>query len=312
MDEFGLIRNYFADWPAGDSVRLGVGDDAAVLAPLAGQEWVVCTDTLVLGRHFRESCLPAAIGHKALAVNLSDLAAMGAQPHSFLLALTLPEVSPDWLHGFAAGLRAMAEDAGIALVGGDTTRGPLTITITALGLVPAGSALQRRGARPGDEVAVSGTVGDAALALKLGDQAPAGLRARLDQPSPRLALGSWLRGRASAAIDISDGLAQDLGHLLEASDVSAELQADLFPTSLGFRQLAAAADAYPLQLAGGDDYELCFTASPEQMKVILAAAPTPVTRIGRVLPARDGAPRLLVRDTDGATIATPTTGYQHF
>lgn len=312
MDEFGLIRTYFAHWPADDSVRLGVGDDAAVLAPSAGQEWVVCTDTLVAGRHFSEACAPASIGHKALAVNLSDLAAMGAQAHSFLLALTLPEVSPDWLRAFAAGLRSLAAEAGIALVGGDTTRGPLSITITAIGLVPAGSALQRRGARPGDEIAVSGSLGDAALALKLGAQAPEWLRARLDQPTPRLALGCFLRGRASAAIDVSDGLAQDLGHLLEASDVAAELLADQLPTSAQFRQLATAEDTHSLQLAGGDDYELCFTASPEDMKSILAESPALVTRIGRILPAKRDVSRLLVLGADGATIATPTTGYQHF
>lgn len=312
MDEFGLIRTYFADWPADDRVRLGVGDDAAVLALSTGQEWVVCTDTLVLGRHFSESCAPSAIGHKALAVNLSDLAAMGAEPHSFLLALTLPEASPDWLREFASGLRALAQEAGVALVGGDTTRGPLSITITALGLVPSGTALQRRGARPGDEIAVSGTLGDAALALELGDQAPERLRARLDRPVPRLSLGRWLRGRASAAIDVSDGLAQDLGHLLAASDVAAELNVGELPTSAEFRKWAAAEDAHRLQLAGGDDYELCFTASPEQMKAILAEAPMPIARIGRILPAQRNAPRLLVRDADGATIATPTTGFLHF
>ena len=312
MDEFGLIQTYFANWPASDSVRLGVGDDAAILAPSVGQEWVVCTDTLVVGRHFSEACAPEAIGHKALAVNLSDLAAMGAQPNSFLLALTVPEASAEWLHAFSAGLRGLADQANIALVGGDTTRGPLSITITALGLVPPGSALQRRGARPGDEIAISGTLGDAALALKLGDGAPPALRERLDQPTPRLALGHWLRGRASAAIDVSDGLAQDLGHLLEASNVAAELHIDQLPTSAGFRRLASAEEAVSLQLAGGDDYELCFTASPEQMRVILAQAPTPVTRIGRVLPAADGEPRLRVLRANGATIATPTTGYQHF
>lgn len=312
MDEFGLIQTYFANWPAGDSVRLGVGDDAAILAPSAGQEWVVCTDTLVVGRHFSEACAPEAIGHKALAVNLSDLAAMGAQPHSFLLALTLPEASAEWLRAFAAGLRDLATEANIALVGGDTTRGPLSITITALGLVCAGSALQRRGAQPGDEIAVSGTLGDAALALKLGDRAPELLRARLDQPTPRLKLGHWLRGRASAAIDVSDGLAQDLGHLLQASEVAAELQADRLPTSDAFRRMAAADEASALQLAGGDDYELCFTATPERMAAILAEAPEPVTRIGRILPAAEGEPRLQVLAADGATIATPISGYRHF
>ena len=312
MDEFGLIRTYFAHWPSDDSVRIGVGDDAAVLAPSAGQEWVVCTDTLVAGRHFSTATAPAAIGHKALAVNLSDLAAMGAQPHSFLLSLTLPEASAEWLQAFAAGLRELATQANIALVGGDTTRGPLSITITALGLVPAGSALQRRGAQPGDEIAVSGTLGDAALALKLGDRAPDVLRERLDQPTPRLTLGHWLRGQASAAIDVSDGLAQDLGHLLLASNVAAELQADRLPSSDAFRRLAAADEASALQLAGGDDYELCFTASPAQMAAILAEAPEPVTRIGRILPAAEVEPRLRVLGADGATIATPKTGYQHF
>lgn len=312
MDEFGLIRQYFSGWPASSAVKLGVGDDAAILAPAAGEEWVVCTDTLVEGRHFPASTEPDAIGHKALAVNLSDLAAMGARPVAFLLALTLPAPDEAWLVSFARGLRALAEAHQLALIGGDTTRGPLSITVTAIGAVPSGTGLRRSGAQVGDDIAVSGSLGDAALALRLGERAPPELRVRLDRPEPRLALGQWLRGQANAAIDVSDGLYQDLGHVLAASGVGAELWAERLPASDAFRQHMGGEHALALQLAGGDDYELCFTAAPERMRRIVEAAPVPVQRIGRVVAAGAGQAPLAVLDANGATIAAPTSGYQHF
>src|SRR6185503_9588976 len=213
MDEFELIRRYFAELtPPRDDVALGIGDDAALLQPPRGHEVVVTTDTIVAGRHFPEDTDPQAIGWKALAVNLSDLAAMGAEPRWFTLAVTLRMADPEWLSGFAAGLGALAREAGVQLVGGDTTQGPLSITITAMGTVPAGKALRRAGARVGDAICVTGTLGDAALGLRLlGESGGRGeaksadlekLRARLNRPVPRVAVGAALRGLAHAAIDL--------------------------------------------------------------------------------------------------------------
>ena len=272
MGEFELIARYF-DRPA-RRAALGVGDDCALLQPGAGMQLAVSSDMLVEGRHFLSSVDPARLGHKALAVNLSDLAACAAQPLAFTLALALPQAEATWLESFASGLLALADLHGCELVGGDTTRGPLNICITVFGEVPTGQALLRSGARDGDDIYVSGTLGDARLALEAfrGTIAlPADVfeqaRRRMEQPTPRVALGLALRGIASAAIDISDGLLGDLGHVLRSSGVGASID-----TAVALELLAARAPG-PGQwthpdaqrqlgwvLAGGDDYELAFTA----------------------------------------------------
>ena len=312
MGEFQLIRHYFAGLTAGsEGVLLGIGDDAALLALPAGHELVVTTDTLVAGRHFPEKTRAVDIGWKALAVNLSDLAAMGATPRWFTLALTLPEQSADWLAGFSEGLKALADLHGVALVGGDTTRGPLSITITAMGLVRSGTAMRRDGAVEGDLICVTGSLGDAALALRqLGEgSADHSLRRRLDRPTPRVEAGQILAEWGMAAIDLSDGLAGDLNHILVASQVGAELRADRLPQSPAFIR-AAPQDSLALQLHGGDDYELCVCLRGEDFQAAepkLAALGVPLTRIG-VITATPG-----LRLREGATVrAIEPRGYQHF
>ena len=293
MHEFDLIKRYFQK-PAAGSVKLGVGDDAAVLAVPPGYELVVTTDTLVSGVHFFADVSPATLGHKALAVNLSDLAAMGAQPAWFTLALTLPQADPEWVDAFAQGLFLLADSSGIALVGGDTTQGPLSITITAMGLVPQGQALTRGGAQTGDLVFVSGTIGDAAQALadlKKWGQTPTRLRARLECPTPRLALGQALRGLATACIDVSDGLVQDLGHILAASGRGAKINLSPF--------------------LSGDDYELLFTAPEHSLADIMAAAVAcecVVTPIGHI----QAEPGLHLIDEQGREYQPEKPGFQHF
>ena len=323
MDEFALIRRHFAGLStAGASgVRLGIGDDAAILAPPPDHELLMTSDTLVAGRHFPLTTAAFDIGWKALAVNLSDLAAMGAQPLWFLLALTVPSSDDDWLRGFAEGLGVLARDSGIALVGGDTTRGALSITITAVGCAPTGTALRRDGARAGDLVCVSGTLGDAALGLRrlvpLAEAAcaqtahdDAELRTRLDRPTPRLAAGLALRGRATAAIDLSDGLAGDLGHVLTASGVGAVIDAGALPMSEAFARQAQAAERLALQAAGGDDYELCVcvpAARLHEAQAAVAAAGSRLSVIGAVT-AEPG----LRWQRDGRPIEGPQHGYRHF
>ena len=297
---------------------LGIGDDCALLELPAGMQLAISTDMLVEGRHFLAGTDPVALGHKALAVNLSDLAAMGAQPLAFTLALALPDSDPDWLQGFSSGLLALADASAIELIGGDTTAGPRNLCLTVFGLVPADAALRRSGARPGDQLWVSGTPGDARLGLgHLLDQwqlAAADLQPclqRLQRPTPRLALGTALRGLASAAIDVSDGLLGDLGHILDASGVGARVDADAIPAS------AALAAQQPqrrrlCQLAGGDDYELLFCAPPGQHDAVLAAAAasaTPVCCIGRIEPQ----PGLRLHDAAGRALDPAAfPGYDHF
>jgi len=319
MGEFDLIARYFTR-PARRN-PLGVGDDCALLRPAPGMDLAVSTDMLVEGRHFLPTVAPRALGHKALAVNLSDLAACGAQPLAFTLALALPQVDEAWLAGFAEGLFALAEMHDCELVGGDTTRGPLTLSITVFGEVPAGKALLRSGARAGDDVWVSGTLGDARLALEsfrgtvsLPQPAFAAAWERMDRPRPRVALGLALRGIATAAIDVSDGLLGDLAHVLERSRVGATIDLSVAP-----RLLAASAQGLALPpervqdlvFAGGDDYELAFTAAPQHRTAVEAAAAqaaTPVTRIGRI----EAAPGLRLVDAQGQAVQRRFAGFDHF
>jgi len=292
MGEFDLIDRYFKR-PARRS-PLGAGDDCALLAPKPGMQLAVSTDMLVEGRHFLSTADPFKLGHKALAVNLSDLAACGAAPLAFTLALALPEANEAWLAPFARGLLALADEFQCELVGGDTTRGPLNICITVFGEVPAGQALLRSGARAGDDVYVSGTLGDARLALEVfrgGLSVPASAfelaRARMEQPTPRVALGQALRGIATAAIDVSDGLLGDLGHVLQQSQVGARIDVDAAFGLLATSNAAGlqAERQFEFVLAGGDDYELAFTAPAAQRGAVEAAAQesgTVVTRIGQI------------------------------
>lgn len=313
MSEFDAIRDLIADLPtARADVAVGPGDDGAVLRPPPDAELVVATDTLAAGRHFPEDTRAADVGWKALAVNLSDLAAMGADFGWAVVALTAPERDATWLDGFAAGLGELLRETGTALVGGDLTRGPLSVTVTAIGTVPAGAALRRGGARAGDAVCVTGTLGDAALGLSrwAGGEPPADAREahlhrRLTRPRPRP--GSALRGFASAAVDVSDGLAADLGHLLAASGAGARIRLDRLPRSAAFAALCPLARRAACQLAGGDDYELCVTLPPEKVSAAAAALGCGLTRIGEI----EAEPGLRVVDADGAPVAVPA-GYDHF
>ena len=314
LSEFDLIRRYFTHPVRDPDVLLGIGDDAALLRPPPGELLAVTTDTLIAGRHFPHDTPADAVGHKTLAVNLSDLAAMGATPRWILLALSLPAVDETWLAGLSQGLRALADAHGVTLIGGDTTRGELSLTITAIGTVPAGQALMRSGARPGDRIYVSGTPGDAGLGLRAtltpaGVQLSAGHRVyvkdRLDRPTPRIALGLALRGRATACLDVSDGLAQDLGHILKASGVGAELWLEKLPLSPALQSLPVE-DAWSLALSSGDDYELCFTLPPE-LDPIQLNLPEPVTCIG-VITAEPG----LRVFSGNIPVSVKSDGYQHF
>jgi thiamine-monophosphate kinase len=319
MGEFDLISRYF-ERPARRQ-PLGIGDDCALLQPAAGQQLAVSTDLLVEGRHFLSTVDPARLGHKALAVNLSDLAACGAEPIAFTLALALPAADAQWLEPFARGLLALADAHGCELVGGDTTRGPLCIGITVFGQVPPGRALLRSGAQVGDDLWASGTLGDARLALEVfrgTRQLPAPVfeaaRARMEQPTPRVALGLALRGIATAAIDVSDGFLGDVAHLLRRSGVGAEVDAGLAVGLLAARAPAGLTDdeALELVLAGGDDYELAFTAPAGARAAVEAAgrsAGTPVTRVGRIVP---GSGPVRVLDASGQPLARLFAGFDHF
>jgi thiamine-monophosphate kinase len=326
INEFDLIRQYF-DQPgladAADSIALGIGDDCALLRPIAGHVAAITTDTLVAGRHFSADTPAHAIGWKSLAVSLSDLAAIGATPQAFLLALTLPEFNASWLADFAAGLHALCNETSIHLIGGDTTRGPLTINITAIGQVPEMQALRRAGAKPGDFVCVTGTLGDAALALRLtkpplslaDDLSDASsfalyenLQKRLDYPTPRLAEGIRLRGIASAAIDLSDGLAGDLRHILDASNVGVEINVDDLPMSPAFEWFHDHRQRLQLQASGGDDYELCVCIPPQRLAEAQAAVGHLLKPVGRIT-ARTG---LRWLDHNGAVLNVELKGYDHF
>jgi thiamine-monophosphate kinase len=315
MGEFELIERHFQR-PVRRAV-LGVGDDCALVAPDPGMQLAVSTDMLVEGRHFLATVPPARLGHKALAVNLSDLAACGAEPLAFTLALALPRADEAFVEPFARGLLALADAHGIELVGGDTTAGPLAISITVFGQVPPGQALLRSGARPGDDLWASGLLGDARLALEVfrgtvslpGDGFEQARRA-METPTPRVALGLALRGVASAAIDLSDGLVGDLGHVLARSGVGATVDADTLPRSA---LLAAQPRALQLEcvVAGGDDYELLFTAPPARRDAVLEAgqrAGVDVSRCGRI----EAEPGLRLVDGDGRPLAARFRAFDHF
>ena len=327
MGEFDLIDRYFKRPArrAADHVVLGAGDDCALLAPVPGMQLAVSSDMLVEGRHFLSTVDAARLGHKALAVNLSDLAACGAKPLAFTLALSLPAIDEAWLAGFSRGLFALADAHGCELVGGDTTRGPLNICITVFGEVPTGAALLRSGAKPGDDIWVSGSLGDARLALEVfrgtvtvPAEVFAVARARMETPTPRVALGMALRGIATAAVDVSDGLLGDLGHVLKASRVGATVDADdaielidVCTRLPGTGRLFDLSAWRAFALAGGDDYELVFTA-PAALRADVAqasrASATPVARIGRI----ESEPGLRVVDARGVPLAQTFSSFDHF
>lgn len=320
LSEFDLIKRYFTRAPGADANRrigLGIGDDCALLRPAAGMELAISTDMLVEDRHFFAGAEPEALGHKCLAVNLSDLAAMGASPVAFTLALSLPQADPDWLEKFSRGLLALADAHACHLIGGDTTRGPRNICITVFGELPAGSGLRRDAARAGDDVWISGELGDARAALgALRDEitlAPDRLQQaalRLHRPTPRVALGIALRGVAHAAIDLSDGLGGDLAHILERSRCGASLQIDALPSGPVLREQPPALRR-AWSLGGGDDYELCFTAPAANRVTVLDIGrdlQIPLTRVGSI----DALPGLRLLDADGAILQLSSPSFDHF
>ncbi|WP_347332258.1 thiamine-phosphate kinase [Marinimicrobium locisalis] len=326
MGEFELIRHYFRQHSAEstpESVLLGVGDDAALLQPPAGESLVVTVDTLMAGAHFPQDAPAEEIGQRALRVNLSDLAAMGARPLWFTLALTLPEASEEWLRGFSRGLFAAAEEYGCTLVGGDTTRGPLSITVQAMGAVPTGLALRRDGASAGDYVLVTHTLGDSAGGLAVlqerlskdpGDEVRTFLTERYWRPMPRLEAASRLTGIASAALDISDGLLADLGHICEASDLGAEIFVEDLPLSAALQAATDQTQAREWALTGGDDYELCFTVPESQMGelgMLIASGELQASVVGRMRAGSGVDCRLHGEPFATQSFATQQ-GYTHF
>ncbi len=312
--EFDLVALVRARAPTRGDVVLGIGDDAALLQPPPGRQLVVAMDTLNAGVHFPVETSPADIGWKALAVNLSDLAAMGAEPAWCTLSLSLPEADPAWVQGFLDGFLALAGDCGVALVGGDTTRGPLSICVTAHGLVEPGAALRRDAARAGDLVWVTGTLGDAAGALaqwRSGTDVDPVLRGRLDRPTPRLAAGRALRGVAHACVDVSDGLLADLGHVCTASGVGAEVDVDALPCSQALALYAMGDARRALQGAGGDDYELCFTTAPtarDRVAGVAEATGVAIACIGRIV----ATPGVRAADAAGGPWRPAGSGHEHF
>jgi thiamine-monophosphate kinase len=318
MGEFELIDRFFRR-----PVRradLGIGDDCALLSPRPGHQLALSTDTLVEGRHFLSTVPPQRLGHKCLAVNLSDLAACAAEPRAFLLALSLPAVDEAWLQAFSRGLLDLADAHGCELIGGDTTRGPLAITVTVLGDVPQGEAVLRSGARPGDDIYVSGQIGAARLALEcfrgnigLPEQVFEDCRQRMEQPLPRVALGMALRGLASAMADISDGLVGDLGHILQQSGCGARVHIRACEELLSCRKSISLSTPllHTCVLSGGDDYELVFTAPIAYRHAITQAATdshTPVHRIGTVT----GTPGLQLLNADDVPVPLTFASFDHF
>lgn len=318
--EFDLIARYFNRYrTARQDVQLGIGDDCALLTVTDKQQIAVSTDTLVEGIHFLKTISPADLGYKALAVNLSDLAAMGADPAWVSLALTLPAVDADWLEAFSDSLFEQLDYYGMQLIGGDTTRGPLSMTLTIQGLIPAGRALLRSGARVGDWIYVTGTLGDSAAGLAIlqdrlvvdDERASKALIKRHLRPQPRVLQGQALRQLATSAIDISDGLIADLGHILKASDCGARLDLDLLPISSELQQQVEAEQALKWALTGGEDYELCFTV-PEinrgALEVALGHLGVQFTCIGQIAPLSEG----IKYQRSGKTVELAWRGFDHF
>jgi len=319
MGEFDLIARYFTR--PGRHAVLGVGDDCALLQPQAGMQLAVSSDMLVEGRHFLSTTPAAGLGHKALAVNLSDLAACGAKPLAFTLALALPFIDENWLAGFSKGLWDLADAHGCELIGGDTTQGPLNICITVLGEVPPGDALLRQHAQVGDDIYISGTVGDARLALEVFKGTVSleatyfeAARLRMERPTPRVELGLALRGVANAAIDVSDGLLGDLGHILQRSQVGAVIETAWVQDSAAISdamQSVAFNKRLDFALAGGDDYELLFTAPPDQADEVLEAGEqcgVSITCIGRITPVTG----VQVLDLQGLPMSRRFASFDHF
>ncbi|MFP3565734.1 thiamine-phosphate kinase [Paraburkholderia sp. SIMBA_030] len=328
LSEFSLIDRFFARRAAAVPHNrvdgaLGIGDDCALLAPRAGEMLAISTDMLVEGRHFLADIDPEALGHKALAVNLSDLAAMGAQPQAFTLAFSLPKADEAWLTAFSEGLFAIAGRYGCELIGGDTTGGPLNLCITVFGSVPPRMALRRDAAQPGDDIWISGTLGDAraGLGVQRGEWSAdladtATFRRALERPEPRVALGLALRGIAHAALDLSDGLAGDLLHILERSNMQASVDVDAVPRSAALRHLSPEIQRR-CTLAGGDDYELCFTApvtARASVEAVGREVNLPVTRIGTINALQTAADRPAIdwRDAAGAPLTLTLQGFDHF
>ena len=316
VSEFELIRRFFTRVTPG--AVLGVGDDAALLNVRSGMELAVSTDMLVSGTHFFPDTDPFFLGYKAMAVNLSDMAAMAAQPRWATLALSLPEVDETWLEKFSAGLFAVADEHQVELIGGDTTRGPLNLCVTIMGEVPYGAALRRSGAQVGDDVWVSGVLGDAALALahmqghaQLTAKDFAACSSVLNRPMPRVALGLALRGVAHSAIDVSDGLLADLGHIINCSNVGAEIAFAVLPISCVLQPYLEQPLGKHCVLAGGDDYELCFTVSVAyrfEVEKIAASLGLRLTRIGTITAEK----QCTVRAADGSIVNIEESGYDHF
>lgn len=313
LSEFDVIHRFFQRENTAPDVTLGIGDDAALLKVDGSASLVVAVDTLVAGRHFSEQTDAVSVGYKSLAVNLSDFAAMGAQPKWATLALTLPEVDEDWLTGFAEGFFQLAECFDVALVGGDTTRGPLTVTVQVQGQVDELRVLRRDAAKPGQHIFITGTPGDAAHALRqlqAGEPVGNELIARLNRPEPRVAFGRALAGVAAAAIDVSDGLLADLGHVLEASRCGARVNVDAITRSQWLQYLDDET-ALACQLGGGDDYELCFTVDADRVEQIYRAAEDcklPIAEIGIIEPQ----PGIRCVRNDGSSYAPVVKGFDHF
>ncbi len=319
MKEFDLIEHYFSNKGLNrKDVAVGVGDDAAVITVPENYNLLVTTDTLVEGVHFFPDISPAALGHRVIAVNLSDLAAMGAEPCWVSVAITLPEINEQWIDAFSSGLFETCDYYNVQVIGGDTTQGPLSVTITAQGIVPEGKAILRSGAKPGDFIYVTGSLGDAGLAvaarkhdLNISEQNRSFLNERLEYPSPRVGLGQAIRGTASAAIDVSDGLISDLRHILKASGVGAAIDVDKLPLSRALKQSVDEEQQINYALSAGDDYELLFTVPPDKrgaLDVMVGQYGMEITCIGQVQGVE---PKIDFRK-NGESIELSLTGYQHF